>query len=746
MANPLSSAPSTPYDASTPGSASGGTPSPSDADIRTEPATTQPVPALTTNLNTPSRRFLGSPQDARSTSGVGRLRDYAFPVYDGEARRWFLLRVTDVNEATASEIDAGKFDALEGLYGVIGEAVDAPAVETAPVPPPAGGSEGGDAAEPGIADGSTTITGKTTAVTISLTTSTITATSAFPEEDVTPGTYYAPLEAYNLPPPPKKSAPVDDTQDQPPKEKEKEKSPVTTVSRYGLLELTRLAPHVDLVAPVWNSDERLVFKHYDSAAGLAEVWNAVQFPLHLAPLAAQSDSSSNRLVMPIKNLVTHERTRDDRSGRVVGFTVPYYPGGSLADKRRRGEVFKLEWTRGLFEVVDEVNLGAGVVHGGVRSGRVFVDEEGRVVLGGWGQARKREGGRKGEAEAGLEEFNDLYQDDDLDEGGSGGKKLETDVVAAALFVHEMVTRDPADDKWMVKQEYLFSGTGLDAILKGPWKAHPKAVLDAGAEEYRTAVVEWLDKREKDPRIKEEGTDLGFEEKMPVPEAETVDVEEYEDPLRGEKVTKAAVSGRRFYRRDAVKQGKPVVGWRRPVTGKVGEGKRLLVTGNYARTEEEKKKVDLKRRRDGEERGRGSTRARGGGRDSSRGDRGDWADRPRHGHRDGERGGRVRRDDTFGNYRVTRPGDGEWQRRRDGPRPPSRGRRSGRGGRGGGDWGREGRSREGTGERSASNDSRRRGWRRQDGGHGHRGDGKGNARGDGQPPAKAGGGGAEAGGA
>lgn len=741
METPLSSAPSTPYDASTPGSASGGTPSPSDADIRTDPATTQPVPALTTNLTTPSRRFLGSPEDARSTPGVGRLRDYEFPVYDGESRRWFLLRVTDVNEAKAGEIDAGDFGAFEGLYGILGEAVDAPFVEKAPSPPPVEGGGGGDAAETATADGSTTITGKTTAVTISLTTSTITATSSFPEEDVTPGTYYAPLEAYNLPPPPKKSAPADDTQDEAPKEKEKQKSPVTTVSRYGLLELTRLAPHADLVAPVWNTDERLVFKHYDSAAGLDEVWNAVQFPLHLA----QSGSSSNGIVMPIKNLVTHERTRDDRSGRVVGFTVPYYSGRSLADKRRRGELYKLEWTRRLFEVVDEVNLGAGVVHGRVRSGRVFVDEEERVVLGGWGLARKREGEKKGEVEAGLEEFNDLYQDDDGDEGAAGGKKLETDVVAAVLLVHEMVTRDPEDDKWMFKQEYLFSGTGLDAILKGPWKAHPKAMLDVRAEEYRTAVVEWLDKREKDPHVKGEGKDLGFEEKMPVPEAETADVEEYEDPLRGDKVTKAAVSGRRFYRRDAVKHGKPVVGWRRPVAGKVDKGKRLLVTGNYARTEDEKKKNDLKRRRDGEDRGRGSKRARGGGRDSSRGDRGAWADRPRHGYRDGERGGQGRRDDTFGNYRVTRPEDGDWQRGRDGPRAPSRGRRPGRGGRGGGDWGREGRSREGTGDRSASNDSRRRGGRRQDGGDGHRADGKGHGQGDGKPPAKAWGSGEASGG-
>lgn len=741
MATPLSSAPSTPYGASTPGSASGGTPSPSDADIRTDPATTQPVPALTTTLTTPSRRFLGSPQDARSTPGVGRLRDYEFPVYDGESRRWFLLRVTDVNEAKAGEIDAGDFGAFEGLYGILGEAVDAPFVEKASSPPPVEGGEGGDAAETATADGSTTITGKTTAVTISLTTSTITATSSFPEEDVTPGTYYAPLEAYNLPPTPKKSAPADDTQDEAPKEKEKQKSPANTVSRYGLLELTRLAPHADLVAPVWNTDERLVFKHYDSAAGLDEVWNAVQFPLHLA----QSGSSSNGIVMPIKNLVTHERTRDDRSGRVVGFTVPYYSGGSLADMRRRGELCKLGWTRGLFEVVDEVNLGAGVVHGRVRSGRVFVDEEERVVLGGWGQARKREGGKKGEVEAGLDEFNDLYQDDDGDEGAAGGKKLETDVVAAVLLVHEMVTRDPEDDKWMFKQEYLFSGTGLDAILNGPWKAHPKAVLDVGAEEYRTAVAEWLDKREKDPRVKGEGKDLGFEEKMPVPEAEKADVEEYEDPLRGDKVTRAAVSGRRFYRRDAVRHGKPVVGWRRPVAGKVDKGKRLLVTGNYARTEDEKRKNDLKRRRDGEDRGRGSKRARGGGRDSSRGDRGDWSDRPRHGYRDGERGGRGRRDDTFGNYRVTRPGDGDWQRGRDGPRAPSRGRRPGRGGRGGGDWGREGRSREGTGDRSASNDSRRRGGRRQDGGDGHRADGKGHGQGDGKSPAKAWGSGEASGG-
>ncbi|KAK1827405.1 hypothetical protein QBC39DRAFT_437200 [Podospora conica] len=667
MATPLSSDHSSIYDASTPASAD--TPSASDIDITTDPATAQPFPALTSNLTTPSRRFLGFPQDARSTPGVGRLRDYAFPVYDGESRRWFLLRVTDANDATAGEIDAGKFNALEDLYGILGEAVDASTVETAPAPPPveAGDGEGEGSGEVDLPVGdnvpSTTITNKTTAITISLTTSTITATSSFPEENVTPGTYYAPLEDYKLPRPPKKAppAPTDDSgtqdQDQPPKEKEK--SPVTPVSRYGLLEVTRLAPHVDLVAPVWNSDERLVFKHYDSAPGLSEVWNAVQFPLHLAPLVSRGGGNTNGVVMPIKNLVTHERTRDERSGRVVGFTVPYYPGGSLADKRRRGEVCKLEWTRGLFEVVDEVNLECGVVHGGVKSGRTFIDDEEKVVLGGWGQARKRvvggEGG-KGQVEAGLEEFNDLYQDDERGEdGGEGGGKLEPDVVAAVLLVHEVVTRDPEDDKWAAKHDYLFSGVGLDAILKGPWRAHPKAVLDAGAEEYRAAVVAWLDKREKDPRVKEEGKDVGFDEKMPVPEDETADVEEYEDPLSGEMVTKVAVSGVRFHHRDAIKHRKPVVGWVRPVVSKVEEGRRLLVTGHYARTEEEKKKNDLKRRRDGEERGRGAKRARGGGRDNSRGGRAEWGDRPHHGPRDGE-SGRGRREHTFGDYRVTKPGD------------------------------------------------------------------------------------------
>ncbi|KAK0633946.1 hypothetical protein B0T14DRAFT_492015 [Immersiella caudata] len=164
---------------------------------------------------------------------------------------------------------------------------------------------------------------------------TVVSTSSDDSADVTPGTYYAPPDDYQLP-----------SSTKPP-----------TIARDRLVEVKRLGPFVDVVRPVSQPSGRLVFKHYEDDKVMTDVWYSAHF---LAGMAEHPNFVS------LRHLVLDER------GGVVGYTMPFIPGGTLQSARRT-RVFKLKWAKQLLQALDELHLERGINHQDIRTRNLMVD-------------------------------------------------------------------------------------------------------------------------------------------------------------------------------------------------------------------------------------------------------------------------------------------------------------------------------------------------------------------------------------
>ncbi|KAK3343626.1 hypothetical protein B0T25DRAFT_462973 [Lasiosphaeria hispida] len=359
----------------------------------------------------------------------------------------------------------------------------------------------------------------------------ILSTSTDELKDATPGTHYAALNDYQLP------------------------SRIEMISRDELIEFARLGPFVDVVAPVSSRSERLVFKHYEDADAIPRMWHEVQIPGRLL---------GHPNIVPIRHLVVHEKVGDGRSGAVVGFTLPFISGGTLA-AARTSRTFKLKWAKQLFQTIDDINLKYGIVHGDLRLRNLMVDPAtDNLMLIDFGMAAKR-----GEYPY---RKNTTYMppiaSDDL------GRDLP-DLNLSDLFFTQPGTEAPPK--------------AHDAT-KGPWTTHPDARLDHPAEDYRAALVDWLRRRDADARddvsLAPASAPLDFPDHMPLPAADTVPMPDYLDPLMVDlglppALQNVAVSGYKFFRRNAVRDGRAVVEWARPTHVALDRSRTLLATGKYA---------------------------------------------------------------------------------------------------------------------------------------------------------------------
>lgn len=129
----------------------------------------------------------------------------------------------------------------------------------------------------------------------------------------------------------------------------------STISLSQLTELDRLGPHVDLVSYADDSgiQRKTVFKYSIIPQRREWIWNE----LHLTKSLPKHP-----------NLIHFDRVVvDDAESRVLGFTIPYIPGGTFDENKTR--VFRLLWLQQLLAVVDYLNLELGVAHQDVASTR-----------------------------------------------------------------------------------------------------------------------------------------------------------------------------------------------------------------------------------------------------------------------------------------------------------------------------------------------------------------------------------------
>ncbi|KAK5655307.1 hypothetical protein OQA88_5874 [Cercophora sp. LCS_1] len=465
------------------------------------------------------------------------LRRVCFPIHDGDSRRWLRLTIVDVDKATyESWSSVHCFEAWAPVHNALAAMMDS-------------------GRTPDITDAVMTADG------------TIVSTSSDVSKDVTPGTYYAPPDKYQLP----------------------SRSKVATIPRDHLIELGRLASFVDVVAPVSSPSERLVFKHYEDDEVMTDVWYSIQI---MAGMARHPH------LVPIRHLVLHEN-----SGGVVGFTMPFLAGGSL-EAARTSRPFKLKWAQQLFQTLDDLNLQYGIDHLDIRLRNLMVDPAtDNLVIIDLGKARRR-GQMWGTCvpptalpihlqprSLSLPPFLQPASEEQKQAAATEvdiGRDL--DVNAAIVAVHDLVTRNPADQSWATGSG-LWNGRGINAITAGPWTAHPDARLDSPAEAFHAALTDWLRRRRADPRYgRGPSTPLAFPQYMPIPQGDTVRMLDYQNPLSiydsKEPAAHINVSGYNFLRRDAVWAGRAVVDWARPSATALDPARTLLATGQYADEGEE----------------------------------------------------------------------------------------------------------------------------------------------------------------
>ncbi|KAK0649692.1 hypothetical protein B0T16DRAFT_457082 [Cercophora newfieldiana] len=496
---------------------------------------------------TSESRFAGFPiSPATLSPGPPKETEFCFPLYDGDSRRWIGVQVTDIDAAAWKEWnDPKKNQAIEdGILKSIAEKLDNGVPLTFVVVKPDG---------------------------------TIASTSTSPKKDVTPGTYYAPPAAYQLP-------------------------GIETISRDSLVEIGRIAPYVDVVLHISDPYENLVFKHYESGRDISSIWNTIQ-------VAARLNSPH---IIPIRHLVVNEGP----SGGIVGYTTPFITGGSLAENRNT-RTFKLKYARQLFALIDDLTLGHGIIPKSLRNtSHLMVDPTtDNLVLTNLGSELivLSQGDTSGDATSPhtteLNEFAHLYEDDDnapTSHTKSSLPPISIPIASAACaaisLVHDLVTRSPSPSHPPTIRKLW---TLEDIQADSAWTTTtPGISLDHPVSAFRDATLAWIRQRGTTTSHSDIKSKIDFPGSMPLPEAETVPVKgKYWDPLTGmvREDGDVKVSGWEYYKRDAQRAEREIVEWGRPVAGRVEGGRPLLASGRY--------------KEEGEKRGRGRGR---GGRKGSKG--------------------------------------------------------------------------------------------------------------------------------
>ncbi|GAB7341116.1 hypothetical protein MBLNU457_7424t1 [Dothideomycetes sp. NU457] len=231
---------------------------------------------------------------------------------------------------------------------------------------------------------------------------------------------------------------------------------VETVLWSDLTELDRLGPNVDLVsykdktAVDGTEHRKAVIKYYFRDQFIEIRWDELNIVMRLPP---------HRYILPLDRLVL-----DRPQGRILGFSTPYIPGGSLDSDSSR--VFKLKWLRQLTQAVDNLNLKYGIMHHDIAARNLLVNPStDDVVLFDFNYAIR----------IGLEKGPRLYNRDD--------------VTGVIFTLYEIITHDEDSRGDMFDRRDPEKVQQLDE-----WEKHPDVLLDHPVSEYRSVLNEWVNQR------------------------------------------------------------------------------------------------------------------------------------------------------------------------------------------------------------------------------------------------------------
>jgi hypothetical protein len=234
---------------------------------------------------------------------------------------------------------------------------------------------------------------------------------------------------------------------------------------------------------------------------------------------------------------------DELHGHVVGFTSLYIPGGTLSENKSR--VFKLEWLRQLTCVIDDLNLKYGIAHQDVSARNLVIDPKTNSLL--------------------LFDFNYSGRI-----GGIGYGKDRNDVKGVIFTLYEVITRDTHFREAPYYEQNPADVQGLEE-----WVQHPDVRLDCSVSECRLVLNNWVDKRRNGRQIShytEAPEYIDWPDFPAPPPTDTV----FEDGQGNSTVVTGVVLN--YMRRDEREKGIAVLNWERPAEIKLGNGSRVLASG------------------------------------------------------------------------------------------------------------------------------------------------------------------------
>lgn len=133
----------------------------------------------------------------------------------------------------------------------------------------------------------------------------------------------------------------------------------TPLTRPQIEEVDRIGHSVDLVryedGP--GKSQLGIFKYAMIWLHLARIWNEMQIMMALP---------RHELIVPFGRIVL-----DDVEPRILGFTVPFIPGGTFEENKTRP--FRFAWLQQLTSVVDDLHLKFGIVHQDIAGRNLVVD-------------------------------------------------------------------------------------------------------------------------------------------------------------------------------------------------------------------------------------------------------------------------------------------------------------------------------------------------------------------------------------
>ncbi|KAI7782588.1 hypothetical protein LA080_013076 [Diaporthe eres] len=320
---------------------------------------------------------------------------------------------------------------------------------------------------------------------------------------------------------------------------------VPQIRRDQLVEISRMGVQVDLCEYASTPGaglppQQLAFKYYINEGNMAAIWDEgnclLRMPKH--PNIIQFHSL----------VVDHIEGQD----KVVGFTTPFIPGGTIDDNASRP--FKLKHLRQLTSTIDYLNLELGISHGDITPYNLLMDETTDNII--------------------IFDFNLASRAGREDKDYRTHDPARNDVKFTAFTLYEIITRDTH-----LRDENYPNELDIAMVLNtSDWEKHEDVILDATVEEYRRHLEGWIATRQADPgeRAEEE------QAQMPTCLNRAPSALDWPSPPELPEVLFAGtmLRVRAQLRRELVRHGIKFLSWQRPPSCALPlpEGKKLLATG------------------------------------------------------------------------------------------------------------------------------------------------------------------------